>query len=186
MGICLFCIRLRRLKVSSEPFKLLIVDLLFFFLILSTFEHNYRPTMSFGFAVGDVVAILNLFERVVVEVRNYRNAPRHFQQLATELHLLQTTLQRLLHVEPADDEERAHLEYIRAIAIHCSQPLQAFVAKMRPSERSLGHIRSTGTLSTIGTRLHWSLITRQDVEEVRKVVLTEMTAINMLLGMQQL
>ena len=37
-------------------------------------------TMSFGYAVGDVIAILNLFERVAVEVRNYRNAPQHFPQ----------------------------------------------------------------------------------------------------------
>ena len=144
------------------------------------------PTMSFGYAVGDVIAILNLFERIVVEVRNYRDAPRHFQQLGAELHLLQTTLQRLLQAEPADDEEHAHLQHIRAIAIHCSQPLQAFVAKMQRSEKGLGHRRSAGTLSTIGTRLHWSLITKNEVEEVRKVILTEMAAINMLLGMQQL
>ena len=142
--------------------------------------------MSFGFTIGDAIAVINLLERAVVEIRNYRNAPRHFQQLATELHLLQSTLQRLLQIKPYDDEEHAHLEHIRAIAIHCSQPLQAFMAKMRSSEKSLGHVRSAGTLSTFGTRLHWSLITRQDVEEVRKVVLTEMTAINMLLGMQQL
>ena len=142
--------------------------------------------MSFGYAIGDVLAIVNLLERVVVEVRNYRDAPRHFQQLATELHFLQSALQRLLQIKPGDDEEHTHLEYIRAIAIHCSQPLRVFMAKMRPSEKSLGHVRSAGTLSTIGARLHWSLITRQDVEEVRKVVLTEMTAINMLLGMQQL
>ena len=137
-------------------------------------------------SIGDVIAILGLFERVAVEIGNYRDAPRHFQQLAAELKLLQTVLHRLLQVEPNDEEEMKQLECIRAIAIHCSQPLQAFISKMRPKEPMLGHRRSAGTLSTIGTRLHWSLITKKDIEELRSVVLAEMTAINMLLGIQQL
>ena len=54
--------------------------------------------MSFGYAVGDVITILNHFERVAIEVRNYRDAPQHFQQLSVELHLLQQTFHRLLRV----------------------------------------------------------------------------------------
>jgi len=142
--------------------------------------------MSFGFAVGDVIAAVQLFERVAIEVRNYRDAPQHFQQLGTELHLLQRALQRLLQVEPNDEDEREQLEQIRAIALHCHQPVQAFIDKMRPSNISLGHVSSSRTLSTIGRRLHWSLVTRRDVDELRKVILSEMVAINMLLAIQQL
>ncbi len=142
--------------------------------------------MSFGYAVGDVIAILNLLERVAVEVRNYRDAPQHFQQLGAELYLVQRTLQRLLKIEPTGEDDVQQIEQIRAIAIHCHQPLQAFVNKMRSSEKSLGHVRSSTTLSTIGRRLHWSLITKNDVDELRKVIMSEMVTINMLLGMQQL
>ena len=142
--------------------------------------------MSFGYGVGDVIAILNLLERVAVEVRNYRDAPRHFQQLGAELHLVQRTLQRLLQIEPIGEEDFGQIEQIRAIAIHCHQPLQAFVNKMRPSEKSLGHIRSSSTLSAVGRRLHWSLITKNDVDELRKVIMSEMVTINTLLGIQQL
>lgn len=142
--------------------------------------------MSFGYGTGDVIAILNLFERVALEVRSYRTAPQHFQQLGAELQLLQRTLQRLLQTEPSGADEIEQLEHIRAIAIHCHQPIQAFINKMRPSEKSLGHSRSFTTLSSIGCRLHWSLITKKDVDELRKVVMSEMVAINVLLGMQQL
>ena len=142
--------------------------------------------MSFGYGTGDVIAILNLFERVALEVRRYRTAPQHFQQLGAELQLLQRTLQRLLQTNPSGADEVEQLEHIRAIAIHCHQPIQAFINKMRPSEKSLGHSRSSTTLSTIGCRLHWSLITKKDVDELRKVVMSEMVAINVLLGMQQL
>lgn len=142
--------------------------------------------MSFGFAVGDFIAILNVFERVALEVRSYRSAPEHFQQLGAELHLLQRALRILLQVEPSDQDEAHELEQIRAIAIHCHQPIQAFISKMRPSDKSLGHVRSSTTLSTIGHRLHWSLITKKDVDHLRKIIMPELIAINMLLGMQQL
>ena len=142
--------------------------------------------MSFGFSVGDVITVLNLFERVAVEVRNYRDAPRHFQQLGAELQLLRTTLQRLLQLQPGGEEEKEQLEHIRAIAMHCHQPLLSFINKMRPNEASLGPSRSMVTLGSIGRRLHWSLITRNDVDELRKVIMAEMTAINLLLAVQQM
>ena len=142
--------------------------------------------MNFGGGVGDVIAILNLFERVALEVRSYRSAPEHFQQLGTELQLLQRALHRLLQVEPSDGDEARELEQIRAIAIHCHQPIQAFVNKMRPSDKSLGHARSSTTFSHIGQRLHWSLITKKDVDDLRKIIMSEMIAINMLLGIQQM
>lgn len=142
--------------------------------------------MSFGFAVGDVIAAVQLFERVAIEVHNYRDAPQHFQQLGSELHLLQRALQRLLQVEPNDEDEREQLEQIRAIALHCHQPVQAFIDKMRPNSSSLGHVSSSRTLSTIRCKLHWSLVTRGDVDELRKVIMSDMVATNMLLAIQQL
>lgn len=142
--------------------------------------------MSFGYAVGDVFAIINLLERVAQEVRNYRDAPRHFQNLGIELHLLYEALQRVLDVQACDDGEAKQLDQIKAIAMHCQQPLLAFMEKMRPSETSLGPMRSTSTLSTIGKRLHWSLVTRKDVDELRQVIVSEMAAINMLMAVQQL
>ena len=119
-----------------------------------------------------------------LEVRNYRDAPRHFQHLAFELQQSQRVLQRLLQMEP-DNEERERLEHIRIIAIHCSQPLETFPRKMRLSEGALGYMRSAGTLSTLGKRLHWSLVTRADVDELRAAITSEMVAITMLMGIEQ-
>lgn len=142
--------------------------------------------MSFGYAVGDVVAVLGLFERVAIELRNYNNAPSHFQQLSAELDLLRNTLQHVLRLNAENQFERETLERIRAIAIHCLQPLQTLADKMQVKEGSLGHFRTIRSLNTIGTRLHWSMIAQKDVDELRKVILSEMVAINILLGVQQL
>lgn len=141
--------------------------------------------MSLGYGVGDVIAVLGLFERIAIELRNYKDAPTQFQQLRTELDLLRGTLQRVLSLEPEGDAERETLEQIRAIVICCAQPLQSMADKMRSKESSLGHFRTTRSLVSIGTRLHWSLIDQTDVEGLRKILLSQMAAINTLLSIQQ-
>jgi hypothetical protein len=137
-------------------------------------------------SAGEVIAILGLFERVAIELRNYKDAPVHFQHLGVELDLLRSTLRHALQLRFESDDERHTLDKVRAIATHCLQPLQAMAEKMRAKESSLGHFRTTGGLANIGTRVHWSLIARKDVDELRKVILAEMVAINMLLSAQQL
>ncbi|KAM0230499.1 hypothetical protein ACHAPO_009264 [Fusarium lateritium] len=142
--------------------------------------------MSFGYGVGDVIAVLGLFERIALELRNYKDAPMHFQQFRAELDLVHSTLKHVLSLEPDCKEEFQTLEQIRVIVIHCSQPLQVMVNKMRSKESSLGHFRSTRCLSSIGERLHWSMIAQSDVDTVRKTILSQMAAINLLLSVQQL
>ncbi|KAF5617049.1 general transcriptional corepressor ssn6 [Fusarium tjaetaba] len=141
--------------------------------------------MSFGYGVGDVIAVLGLFERIAIELRNYKDAPMHFQQLRAELDLMRGTLKRVLSLEPESDAERETLEQIRAIVIYCARPLQSMSDKMRSKESSLGHFKTTRSPRSGGTRLHWSMIGLDDVQELRKTVMSQMAAINVLLSVQQ-
>ncbi|KAF5672100.1 hypothetical protein FCIRC_8518 [Fusarium circinatum] len=142
--------------------------------------------MSFGYAVGDVIAILCLFERIAIELRNYKGAPMHFQRLYVELDLMHSTLKHVMVLEPGSPTEHQTMEKVRAIVMHCKQPLQSMAEKMRAKESSLGHFKTTRSLSSIGTRLHWSMIAQGDVEELRKTILSQMAAINILLSVQQM
>jgi hypothetical protein len=142
--------------------------------------------MSFGFGVGDFVAVLNLLQRVATELRNYQNAPASFQELRVELELLRSTILHVLRIEPANEAERDNLDRVRAIAMHCHRPLLAMIDKMQSKDSSLGHFRTTRSLSAAGIRLHWSLLKQKDIDDLRKVILSEMVAINMLLSVQQL
>ena len=90
-------------------------------------------------SVGDAIAILNLFERVVLELRNYRDAPSHFQQLSAELDLLSSTLRHASQLRPSNEDERKTLERVGAIARACLIPIQDLADKMRTKEGSLGH-----------------------------------------------
>ncbi|KAG4270567.1 hypothetical protein FPRO04_02548 [Fusarium proliferatum] len=140
--------------------------------------------MSFGYGVGDVITVLGLFERIAIELRNYKDAPSQFEQLRAELDLLRGTLKGVLSPEPEGDAERETLEQIRAIVIYCAQPLQSMADKMRSKESILGHFRTTRSLGSIGTRLHWSMIDQSDIEELRKILLSQMAAIKTLLSVQ--
>ncbi|KAK3314160.1 hypothetical protein B0H66DRAFT_594935 [Apodospora peruviana] len=109
-------------------------------------------------SAGEIIALLGLFERVFLELLNYRDAPAHFQQLTIELDLLSSTLRHASQLRPSNDDERQTLDKIGAIAMHCLIPLQAMADKMRVKEGSLGHFRTTRSLANIGARLHWSMI----------------------------
>ncbi|KAF5558992.1 general transcriptional corepressor ssn6 [Fusarium mexicanum] len=146
----------------------------------------YYVKMSFGYAVGDVIAILGLFERIAIELRNYKGAPMHFQRLYVELDLMHSTLKHVMMLEPESPTDHQTMEKVRAIIMHCKQPLQSMTEKMRAKESSLGHFKTTRSLSSIGTRLHWSMIAQGDVEELRKAILSQMAAINILLSVQQM
>lgn len=142
--------------------------------------------MSLGFSLGDVISVLELFERVAREVRQYHGAPRHFQELQAELGLMKSTLSHVLQIQPQSPDETASIEQIRAIALHCQQPLLDFMEKLRRREPSLGHFKTASTLATVGARLHWSLVSRADVDDLRRVLLSQMLALNVLLGTHQL
>ncbi|KAJ1328103.1 hypothetical protein MN608_07439 [Microdochium nivale] len=126
--------------------------------------------MSFGYAVGDVIAVLGLFERVAVELRNYKGAPAHFQQLGAEIDLLRSTLRQVLALDPQDEAERRTIERVRAIAMHCMEPLQKMADKMQTKESSLGQFRTSKSLGHIGMRLHWSMVAQSDVDELRAIL----------------
>ncbi|KAK4160655.1 hypothetical protein QBC43DRAFT_325015 [Cladorrhinum sp. PSN259] len=141
--------------------------------------------MSFGYAVGDVVAVLGLFERIAIEIRSYRDGPNHFQQLQAELEMHRTTIQSILTVEPTCLKDFVIVQRIRAIALHCRLPLQQFLDQMHGKEQALGNFRTARGLTAIGTRLHWSLIGKKDVDELRNTLLSRMLAINLLQGQLQ-
>ena len=152
------------------------------------------------YSVGDVIAIANLVERIVLEVKAYRAAPLHFQRLAIELEFLGQVCSQVFSLRPSLPDELAHIERIRAIAVQCLGPLRAFEEKMKGFENSLGsHIGSHGSqiggfgkrkrfMSSMGKfkdRLHWSVIARQEVDELRAILTSEILAINTLLTVQK-
>ncbi|CAK7212854.1 hypothetical protein SEUCBS140593_001648 [Sporothrix eucalyptigena] len=138
--------------------------------------------MSFGYGVGDVIAVLGLVKRAADEIRHYRDAPRHFQQLQGELDIYHTTIQSILAIEPASLESFAIVQRMRCIALFSRLPLQRFIDILHAKEGVLGHHGTARSLSSIGTRLHWSMVDRKDVGALRDTLFSGLLAINVLQG----
>jgi hypothetical protein len=148
-----------------------------------------RDTIIDGGSIGDLIAIAGLIERIVVEVKSYKEAPHHFQRLAIELDFLSKVCHQAFHLIPSRVDEQARLERVRAIALQCLGPLQDFEKKMRSYDNTLGpgnYIDKSkkGWIQSFKKRLHWSAIARHEVDELRAILTSEILAINTLLTMQ--
>jgi len=130
-----------------------------------------------------------VIERIVAEVKAYKEAPLHFQRLAIELDFLYKVCHQVFELRPSSTADLAQLERIRAIALHCLGPLKEFERKMEGYESSLGpNLRpksKSGNLTRFKKRLQWSAITRHEVDELRAILTSELLAINTLLSMQR-
>lgn len=70
--------------------------------------------------------------------------------------------------------------------LHIQIPVQQFLEKMKVKEDTLAMRGSPRSFNAVRTQLHWSLVARKGVEELRKTVISALMAINVLLGVQQL
>jgi hypothetical protein len=136
-----------------------------------------------------LIAIAGLIERIVVEVKSYKEAPHHFQRLAIELDFLSKVCHQAFHLVSSRVDEQVRLERVRAIALQCLGPLQDFEKKMRSYENTLGPTNCSsnsrkGWARSFKKRLHWSAIARHEVDELRAILTSEILAINTLLTMQ--
>ncbi|KAF5549803.1 hypothetical protein FMEXI_4054 [Fusarium mexicanum] len=139
--------------------------------------------MSFGYSIGDLIAIAGLIERIVVKVKSYKEAPHHFQRLAIELDFLSKVCHQAFHLVSSRVDEQARLERVRAIALQCLGPLQEFEEKMRRYENSLGpkgcsDNSTKGWVRSFKKRLHWSAIARHEVDELRAILTSEIFPVN--------
>jgi hypothetical protein len=141
-------------------------------------------------SIGDFVAIAGVIERIVVEVRSYKEAPLHFQRLAIELGFLSKVCHQAFDLRPSGADDLAQLERIRAIALQCLGPLREFEERMRGYQNALA-LGASGNKasrrerwSRVKKRLHWSAIARFEVDALRAILTSEILTINTLLSMQ--
>ncbi|KAL7954942.1 hypothetical protein V8C34DRAFT_327744 [Trichoderma compactum] len=84
---------------------------------LHRYPEDSTMPYAYGHAISDLIAVLGLFERVAIELRNFKNAPAHFQQLGAEIGLLQNAMRHAVRLIPQNDSHRETLERVRAISL---------------------------------------------------------------------
>jgi len=139
-----------------------------------------------------MIAIVNSTNRIIYEVNSYRSDPHHFQRLSIELGFISKVCTQILSLEPSLPSETIQLQRIRAIVMQCLGPIQDFEKKMRRYDRSLATDAWKNENKGVGERvkeykrrLHWSMIERKEVDELRAILASEILAVNTLLSVQE-
>lgn len=139
-----------------------------------------------------MIAGVNLANRIISEVNSCRSAPHHFQRLSIELGFISKLCTQILSLEPSIPSEAIQLHHIRAIIMQCLGPIQDFEQKMSRYDGTLGvdawKNENKGIcerLKEYKTKLHWSMIERKEVDELRAILASEILVVNTLLSVQE-
>jgi hypothetical protein len=91
--------------------------------------------MSFGFSVGDFLAVGSLIKDVVVSLKDAGGAAADYQQLIVELHGLQRALDSIehLHVDPGTPQAE-NINNLKVTALGCRYVLEEALKKLRSYE----------------------------------------------------
>lgn len=131
--------------------------------------------------LGDFLAVSRLIYRIAAELKRVPESATDYQDLLIELEALDRALKQLFSIEPAEHEAK-RLDAVRALALTCLGPLEAFLEKIEKFEHSLGpwNVRKNG-LRGLHRRLQWSILYKDDVALLRSRLAPKISTITILL-----
>src|ERR1700712_5343270 len=119
--------------------------------------------MSFGFSVGDFVAVGNLLVEITASLQGVRGAKSDYQELIRELEGLHKALQHVDKLQSNGASQR-NLDSIKYAALSCRQPLEQFLGKIRRYEQSLGvSTADRNVLKSTVDKLRWSFGRKDEI-----------------------
>ena len=140
--------------------------------------------MSFGWSAGDIVAALQLLQKVVVALQDTGGASSEYQDTISFLNILTVTLQHLkaLQAMPLDPELAGNLEQL---CEHVQGPLTAFCDRIRDSfEGDLGKGSTRLKILSARRKIQWALHISKKVKELREKIGGSIAAIGIVLSQQ--
>lgn len=127
--------------------------------------------MSFGFSVGDFLAVGQLTVNILASLRESGGAKSEYQDLIRELESLHYALQRLdkLQAKPGSS---SRLDSIKYAALSCRRPLEQFLSKIQRYNRSLGVWAKNDTNSFKGTvdKIRWAFGQRDEIHKLQSYI----------------
>jgi hypothetical protein len=142
--------------------------------------------MSFGFSVGDFLAVTRIIIEVSKSLREAGGSKSEYQELQRELDLLKVTLGHLEGLEASDAHHGSGnsgntIDSIRYAALACRQPLEEFLLKVKKYEDSLGQQSTSSKIGTAVCQIKW-LRKKEDISKLQAYLAFHIGTINMLLS----
>lgn len=140
--------------------------------------------MSFGFSVGDFVAIARLVSDIANALRS--SSISEFKELVTELENVQRALYEIEHLVASPGQE-SKIDSIKVAALRCRHPLDVFATRLKKYQ-ALGEASLTKKeqLKKWKLKLEWGLTMEEEVQRIRTILSAHMASLNVRLGTQGL
>ncbi|KAH7077365.1 hypothetical protein FB567DRAFT_608462, partial [Paraphoma chrysanthemicola] len=138
--------------------------------------------MSFGFSVGDFIAVGKLIGEITTSLQSVGGAKSEYQELIREFQSLDAALRHLDRPECDNTTGSQTLVSIKCAALSCRHPLEEFLAKVRKYERSLGPWSQSSTIKTATRKLGWTFGHSDEVKRLQTYLNVHIGTINILLA----
>lgn len=136
--------------------------------------------MSFGFSVGDFIAVGKLISDIINCLQTVGGARSEYQELTRELQTLQSALKRLDELDN-DGSGSPTVDSIKFAALSCRHTLEDFLRSIRKFEASLGLRSSVNLLNRTKDKLKWALTQDNNVTRLQNYLNVHIGTINILL-----
>jgi hypothetical protein len=137
--------------------------------------------MSFGFSVGDFIAVGKLVGDITSCLQSAGGAKSEYQELIRELISLEAALRHLDRLEN-NTTVPTRLCSIKCAALSCRFPLEEFLAKVTKYEKSLGVWNKSYTVKSTTDKLRWKFGLTDDVKRLQIYLNMHIGTINILLA----
>ena len=142
-----------------------------------------RILMSFGFSVGDFIAVGKLIFQISSALRESTGSSAEYQSLLLRLDSLTETL-RIAEVSVRGHQlPRSATNAIRNHLGQCSAHLGKFSAIIEKHRKSLSKGGSGNRIADSWRKIGWSLFTKEEIKEINSALEGDVSSISMMLTM---
>jgi hypothetical protein len=138
--------------------------------------------MSFGFSVGDFIAVGNLIKDICSCLQEAGGSKAEYHELLRELECLQQALQQLDKLHNDSPTSSTNLDSIKYAALSCRRPLEHFLAKVRKYDKALGVWGKAGVVKSTADKLRWGFGQKEEIQKLQSYLNVHVGTINILLA----
>jgi hypothetical protein len=136
--------------------------------------------MSFGFSVGDFLAVGKLIADITTSLREAGGSKSEYQELLRELESLTHALKHLDKL-PSNGTS-ANLESIKYAALSCRRPLEQFLGKIQKYDKALGIWGGANPIKKAAVKLRWAFGEKDEIKKLQSYLNIHIGTINILLA----
>ncbi|KAI9668028.1 MAG: hypothetical protein M1821_000848 [Bathelium mastoideum] len=135
--------------------------------------------MSFGFSVGDFIAVFKL----IADIRSVLNdAKSEYRELFQELELLHNALGHLDRLHCDEHASSKTLDSIKYTALSCRRPLEDFLAKIKQYDGSLGVEAKPSLFRNTADKLRFAFGHKNEAQRLQNYLSIHIGTLNILLA----